>query len=62
MLALSSTNLNFVRRAIQVAAVVGGAAELRRIIALTTHELDSVAGDAKASAFHLKKKLKGLSK
>jgi hypothetical protein len=60
-LALSSTDPNFVRRAIQVAAVVGSESELRRIIALTTHELEPVAADARASAFCLKKRLRGLS-
>jgi len=62
LLALSSSDPSFIRRAIQVAAVVGGEAELHRIAALTTHALESVASDARASAFHLKKRLKGLSR
>lgn len=55
--AFSSTNPDFLRRAIQVAAVVGGEAELQRIEALKAHESDSVAADARAGAFYLSKRL-----
>ena len=55
--ALLSDDVNFLRRAIQVAAVVGGEAELRQISALTKHEVELVAADARASAFYLRKRL-----
>jgi hypothetical protein len=57
--AFSSKNPNFLRRAVQVAAVIGGEAELELVSALTSHEDKSVAADARASAFHLRKKLGG---
>ncbi|HZQ53283.1 MAG TPA: hypothetical protein VFB14_13860 [Bryobacteraceae bacterium] len=56
--ALSSTDPNVLRRAIQVAAVVGGKPELESIVRLTAHEAISVAGEAKAAAFYLDRKLK----
>jgi len=56
--ALSSPDPNFVRRALQVAAVVGGDAELKQVLDFTSHESDEIASDAKASAFHLKKRLR----
>jgi hypothetical protein len=55
---LSSMDLNVLRRAIQVAAVVGGDAELERVTALTTHGNEVVAADARASAFYLRKQLR----
>lgn len=55
--AFSSTNPNLLRRAIQVAAVVGGEAELQRIEAFTSHEDESVAADARASMFYIRRKL-----
>lgn len=55
--AFLSTDLNVLRRAIQVAAVVGGEAELQKLAALTTHENESVADDARASMFYLRKRL-----
>lgn len=56
--ALSSIDPNFLCRAIQVAAVVGSAGELRRISAFTSHENDSVAANARASAFYLKARIR----
>jgi hypothetical protein len=58
-LALSSSDWNVIRRAIQVAAVVGDESDLHRLIALTAHNLKEVASDAKAGAFYLKKRLRG---
>ena len=58
MAALSSTDPNVLRRAIQVAAVVGGKPELDSIVRLTAHKAISVARDAKAAAFYLNTKLK----
>lgn len=57
--ALSSADPNFVRRALQVAAVVGGEVELKHVLDFISHGSDEVANDAKASAFHLKKRLRG---
>jgi hypothetical protein len=54
-----STEVGLLRRAIQVAAVIGAEAELHRIQALTEHEDEAVAADAKASAFYFKRRLKG---
>jgi hypothetical protein len=55
--ALSSTDVDILRRAIQVAAIIGGEAELSQILALVTHHSQSVASNAKASSFYLKKRL-----
>lgn len=55
--ALLSTDLSILRRAIQVAAVVGEEAELRAVSGLTTHESEPVAADARAGAFYLRKRL-----
>jgi hypothetical protein len=55
--ALLSDDVNLLRRAIQVAAVVGDEAELREISALTKHESEQVVADAQASAFYLRKRL-----
>ncbi len=60
-LALTSTNTEILRRAIQVAAVLGGEAELRAVNALKKIDNESVAADARASVFHLKKRLKAVS-
>jgi hypothetical protein len=54
----TSTHRGFLRRAIQVAAVVGDAAELERLMAFANHINDKVAADARASAFYLKKKIR----
>ncbi|MEM8996815.1 MAG: hypothetical protein AAGF23_18665 [Acidobacteriota bacterium] len=56
-LALESRSVEVLRRAVQVAATVGGAEEARRVKALTTHASPSVAADARASAFYLEKRL-----
>jgi len=55
--ALLSDDVNLLRRAIQVAAIVGGQAELRHISTLTKHESEQVAADARASEFYLRKRL-----
>ena len=57
-MALSSTDIGLLRRAIQVAAVVGTEEELLRIVSLTSHENAAVVADAKAGAFYLKRRLK----
>ena len=57
-LALSSDNENLLRRAIQVAAALGGKAELERIRSMASHTSHAVAADARAAAFHLKLALK----
>jgi|SRR5687768_1062869 hypothetical protein len=57
-MALSSTDIGLLRRGIQVAAVVGAEAELRRVVSLANHENVAVVGDAKAGAFYLKRRLK----
>jgi len=55
--ALLSNDVNLLRRAIQVAAVVGDEAELQQISALISHETEEVAADARASAFYLQNRL-----
>jgi hypothetical protein len=55
--ALLSNDVNLLRRAIQVAAVVGDQTDLQRISALTQHENERVAADARASKFYLRKRL-----
>lgn len=57
-MALTSTDVELVRRGIQVAAVVGTEDDLQRIVNLTDHESAAVVADAKAGAFYLKKRLK----
>lgn len=57
-MALSSTDIDLLRRSIQVAAVLGTEEELHRIVSLTNHENAAVGGDAKAGAFYLKRRLK----
>jgi hypothetical protein len=57
-MALVSTDVGLLRRAVQVAAVIGAETELHCIQALTEHEDEAVAADAKASAFYLKRRLK----
>jgi hypothetical protein len=44
-------------RASQVAAVVGTEADLGWITTLTKHRVESVAANARASAFYLRKRL-----
>jgi len=61
-MALKSNNPNFLRRAIQIAAVVGSEIELQEIAYLTKHENSKVAADARACAFQLKAKLKSCSR
>jgi hypothetical protein len=56
--ALASTDPNFLCRAIQVAAVVGSDNELRRLTTFTTHEIESVAANARAGVFYLKRRLR----
>jgi hypothetical protein len=56
--AFGSMDLDVLRRAIQVAAVVGGDVELERVTILTTHKSKVVAADARASVFYLKRQLR----
>lgn len=57
-LALSSTDQNFLCRAIQVASVVGADSELKHLAPFTTHENSAVAAHARAAVFHLKRRLR----
>ena len=57
--ALQSNHTSILRRAIQVAAVVGDEATLRSVSALTGHENEAIAGDARASVFYLRRRLGG---
>ena|SRR5215469_15885200 len=56
-LAFESQLSDIVRRAIQVAAVVGSAEELQRIKQLGASETSAVASDARASAFYIKHRI-----
>jgi hypothetical protein len=53
-LAMASELSELARRAIQVAAVIGGNAELQRVKQLASSQDATVASDARASAFYLK--------
>lgn len=57
-MALASDNFEILRRAIQVAAVIGGEDELRAVSRFKDHHDSAVSADARASAFHLKSRLK----
>jgi hypothetical protein len=61
-MALTSESPEVLRRAIQVAAVLGGEKELKAISGMVKHTDASVAADARASAFHLKKRLKSTTR
>jgi hypothetical protein len=56
-IAFDSNVSEVVRRAIQVAAVIGGSEELRKIRQLDGPEFSEVASDAKACAFYLKRRV-----
>ena len=55
---LVSTDVNIIRRGIQVATLVEGQEDLTQISKLTTHQDELVASDARASLFYLKKRLR----
>ena len=57
-LALSSTDQNFLCRAIQIASVVGAESELNRLAPFTSHENPVVAAHARAGVFYMKKRLR----
>ena len=57
--ALTTQDVILLRNAIQVGAAIGGPDELCQILALTKHPDGSVASDAKAGHFYLKKRLRG---
>lgn len=57
-LAFSSTHPNVLCRAIQVAAVLGSRAELRRLVSFESHEDSAVSGNARAAVFHLQRRLR----
>lgn len=57
-LALSSTDQNFLCRAIQVVSVVGSDSELKRLAPFTSHENSVVAAHARAGVFYLKRRLR----
>ena len=52
--AMSSELSELARRAVQVAAVVGGTSELQRVKQLASSQDAAVASDARACAFYLK--------
>lgn len=56
-LAFESQFSDIVRRAIQVAAIVGGTKELEKIRQLGASEISAVASEARASAFYLKRRI-----
>ena len=56
--AFDSDDCDFVRRAVQIGAIVGEQAELERIIQLATHENDDISKDARAAMFYMKKRLR----
>jgi hypothetical protein len=56
-LAFESQLTDIVRRAIQVAAVIGGTEELQKIRQFDKSEFSAVASDARASAFYLKRRI-----
>ena len=53
-LAMESRLPELIRRAVQVAAVMGGDAELKRVKQLASSPDAAIASDAKASVFYLK--------
>jgi hypothetical protein len=56
--ALNSNETQILRRAIQVAAVLGSQDELEAVSRLTKSENEAVVADAKACAFYLKRRLR----
>lgn len=54
--AVTSEVSELVRRAIQVAAVVGGKEELQLILRLTEHDDPEIAAEAKACSFYMKRR------
>lgn len=56
-LAMQSSMPDLVRRAVQVAAVVGGEDELREVKQLVESANQEVASDARACVFHLKRRV-----
>lgn len=57
-MALAASEAEILRRAIQVAAVVGGDRELRVIATLVDHPEPTVAADARAGRFFLRQNLR----
>lgn len=57
-LALSSTDQNFLCRAIQVASVVGSDSELKSLAPFTSHDNSVVVAHARAGVFYLKRRLR----
>lgn len=53
-LGLEASDISLLRRSIQVAAAVGGAEELERLVSLSSASDEKVAADARAAAFHLR--------
>lgn len=53
-LALQSEDPNFLRRAIQILAVIGGESDVQTVAAIQNHSNVSVASDARACAFALR--------
>lgn len=56
--AFSSTHSNVLCRAIQVAAVVGSAVELRHLASFESHEDPAVSANARAAVFHLRRNIR----
>lgn len=57
-LALSSSDQDFLCRAIQVASVVGSESNLKRLAPFTSNENSAVSAHAKAAVFYLKRRLR----
>jgi Icc-related predicted phosphoesterase len=57
---LHASDEQLLRRAIQVAAVIGNKDTLFEISSLTTHSNSLVAADARASQFYLRQRLRSL--
>ena len=55
--ALSTTDSELLRRAVQVGAAIGGEEDLRRIAELMDHNDAAVAADARAGSFYLRRRL-----
>jgi hypothetical protein len=56
-LALTSIEPEFLVRAVQIAAVIGGESELKKVYELKNHNNELVASHARASLFYMKKRL-----
>ena len=58
-LGLDAADKGLLRRCIQIASIVGSREDLSVLVSLGAHADEAVAADARAAAFHLKRRLKG---